>query len=58
MLTIERSGFGHIETAGLRVVGIVKPETNMERVGRWQEHGGIKTKDLIQENCLDSYISD
>jgi hypothetical protein len=38
VFTIERRGLGSIEPARHSVLGIVKPEPQMERVGRWKTH--------------------
>jgi hypothetical protein len=38
---------------GGRILGIVKPEAQMEGVGRSQAHVGVKPEDVIQENRLD-----
>ena len=56
MPAVERRGLGRVEvTAGqdCRILGIVEPETQMERVRRSQAHVGVKAKDIIQKNCLD-----
>ena len=50
MLAVERRGLGRIEvTAGQsgRIQGIVKPETQMERVSGSQAHVGVKTEDIV-----------
>jgi len=56
MLAVERRGLGRVEvTAGQsrRILGIVKPETQMERVRRSQAHVGVKTEDIVQKNRFD-----
>ena len=56
VLAVERRGLGRVEVAcgqGGRILGIVKPEAQMERVGRSQAHVGVEPEDVIQENRLD-----
>src|SRR5690349_1927026 len=57
MFAVEWLGVNWIETASLRRVRIVKPETDMERIRRSQPHIGIKAKDVIQQNCLDAHVA-
>jgi hypothetical protein len=56
MLAVERRGLGRVEvTAGQsrRILGIVKPENQMESVCRSQAHVGVKTEDIVQKNRFD-----
>jgi hypothetical protein len=41
----------------LSVLGIVEPEAQVERVGRWQSHVRIETEDLIGQNGLDAHAA-
>src|ERR1700744_6312989 len=53
VLAVERCGLRHIESACLRIFGIVEPKANVERVRRRQISTRIKPEDLIQKNGLD-----
>ena len=56
MLAVERRGLGRVEVATgqcRRILWIVKPETQMERVRRSQAHVGVKTEDIVQKNRFD-----
>ena len=56
MLAVERRGLGRVEVATgqcRRILWIVKPETQMERVCRSQAHVGVKTEDIVQKNRFD-----
>src|SRR5438270_10960467 len=57
MFAVERLRMSLIETATGSGIRIVKPETNVERICWSQPHVGIKTKDVIQQNCLDAYVA-
>jgi len=39
------------------ILGIVKPEAQMERVRRSQAHIGVETKDIVQKNGLDLNVA-
>jgi hypothetical protein len=56
VLAIKRRGLGRIEVTagqGRRILGIVEPETQMERVCRSQAHVWVKTEDIVQKNRFD-----
>src|ERR1700745_3654864 len=62
MFAIERRWLGDIEPAWRGIIGVVKPEAEVERVGGRQyclwwigpRYGvSIEAKDLIQQDCLD-----
>ena len=53
MLAVEGRRVGHVEAAGHRVLRIVEPEADVERVGGRQINIGIEAEDLIQQDGVD-----
>src|SRR5262249_39212199 len=52
LLAIELAGLGGIKAAGNGVLGVVEPQTHMERMGRLEIYIGVEAEVLIQQNRL------
>src|SRR5215831_957692 len=56
MLAVERRRPRRVEPAGCRILGIVEPETNVERVNWREGRVGIEAEDVVEQDGSDDNV--